>query len=199
MVGRPVVIVTIEGADQAGKGTQASMLARALRRRGTGCALFSLPDYTTPVGRVLAGLLAGRRDMRPQLVHTLMAANRWEILPRMERALESGRTVIMDRYYHSNVAYGMANGLRRAWLESLDAGLPRSDIVILLDSHHAESFRRKSTNRDRFERDAVFLGKVSRIYRQMARRGRWPTLDATAPREEIHARIMEIVSRRMRT
>ena len=192
------MIVAIEGADQAGKGTQAAMLARALRRQGTRCSLHSLPDYATPVGRVLEGLLAGRRGVSPQVVHALMSANRWEILPRIERALADGRVVVMDRYYHSNVAYGMANGLRRAWLESLDAGLPRSDIVILLDAHHAESFRRKSAGRDRFERDAAFLQRVSRIYRQMARRGRWPVIDASAPRAEIHARIMEVVGRRVR-
>lgn len=188
------MIVAIEGTDQAGKGTQAAMLARALRRRGTPCALFSLPDYATPVGRVLRSLLASRGEVRPQVIHALMSANRWEVLPRIERALSSGRLVIMDRYYHSNVAYGTANGLRRAWLESLDRGLPRSDIVILLDSGGAESLARKPAGRDRFERDAEFLGRVSRAYRRMARRGRWRVIDASLPRADIHAQVLRAVA-----
>ena len=191
------MIVALEGTDQAGKGTQAAMLARALRRRGTPCALFSLPDYATPVGRVLRSILGSRRAVPPQAIHALMSANRWEILPRLERALSSGRLAIMDRYYHSNVAYGTANGLRRAWLESLDAGLPRSDIVILLDSGGTESFRRKPARRDRFERDAEFLQRVSRAYRRMARRGRWLVIDASLPRDEIHAQVLRAVTRRL--
>lgn len=191
------MIVALEGTDQAGKGTQAAMLARALRRRGTPCALFSLPDYATPVGRVLRSTLASRRAVAPQVIHALMSVNRWEVLPRIERALSSGRLAVMDRYYHSNVAYGVANGLRRAWLESLDAGLPRSDIVILLDSGGAESLRRKPAGRDRFERDAEFLRRVSRVYRAMARRGRWLTIDASLPRAEIHSQVMKAVTRRL--
>jgi len=192
------MIVALEGTDQAGKGTQATLLARALRRRGTACSLLSLPDYATPVGRVLRSILASRREVRPQVIHALMSANRWEALPRIERALAAGRLVIMDRYYHSNVAYGAANGLRRAWLESLDAGMPRSDIVVLLDSRGAESFRRKPSGRDRFERDAEFLRRVSREYRRMARRGRWHVIDASLPREGIHAQVLGIVTRGLR-
>ena len=37
----------------------------------------------------------------------------------------------MNRYYHSNLVYGLANGMKQKWLENLDAGLPKADLVIL--------------------------------------------------------------------
>ena len=52
----------------------------------------------------------------------------------------------MNRYYHSNLVYGLANGLNQKWLESLDDGLPKADLVILLDVTQKESFSRIPRN-----------------------------------------------------
>lgn len=192
------LIITFEGTDQAGKKTQTAMLARKLRQAKLVTSTFNFPDYTTPVGRILKQMLVGHRNIPPQTIHCLMSANRWEVLPKINAAIARSSVIVMNRYYHSNIAYGMANGLKRPWLESLDAGLPRSDLVILLDSHHAESFRRKSHNRDKFERDADFLNKVSKVYRQIAKRSRWSIVDATLDRKIVHEQIMKIISRRLR-
>lgn len=52
----------------------------------------------------------------------------------------------MNRYYHSNLIYGLANGLKQSWLENLDVGLPKADLVILLDVTQKESFSRSPRN-----------------------------------------------------
>ena len=195
------MIIAIEGADQAGKATQARMLATALERHGLPTETFAFPDYATPVGRRikaslrLAGSAAGTgrpASAPPQLLHLLLAANRWEALPRIRTALDAGRTVLMNRYYHSNMVYGLARGMRRGWLGSLDAGLPESDLVIVLDVDPSESFRRKSAGRDGFERDAELLGRVRSLYRAEARRDRrrWKVVDAHGPRRAVHARVL---------
>ena len=201
LIGTPehlALIITLEGTDQAGKKTQVAMLVRALRKAKLSTATFSFPAYTTPVGRLLKASLVGRRQIPPQTIHCLMSANRWEMLPKITAAIDSKSVIVMNRYYHSNVAYGVANGLGRKWLESLDAGLPKSDLVILLDSHSTESFRRKSRNRDAFERDADFQARALKEYRRMARRGRWGIVDATQDRRAVHEDILKIVARRLR-
>ena len=58
----------------------------------------------------------------------------------------------MNRYYHSNIVYGVANGLKEKWLQELDADLPKSDLVIVLDASQSDSFLRKKSKRDRFEK-----------------------------------------------
>lgn len=194
------MIISIEGADQAGKATQAGLLAAALGRRGLSAAEFAFPDYGTPVGRQIRASLrragAGSGQPPPQLLHLLLAANRWEALPRIRAALDAGSVAVMNRYYHSNLVYGLARGMGRRWLQALDAGLPESDVVVVLDVDPSESFRRKSAGRDGFERDAALLGAVRSLYRAEARRDRrrWKVVDALGPRRAVHARVAAAVA-----
>ena len=205
------MLIVLEGGDQAGKATQARMLAASLENAGVGAAELGFPDYATPIGRRIRSLLRGApaataaspSPLPPQVLHLLLAANRWEALPRIRHALETGRAVVLDRYYHSNLVYGMAAGLDRRWLEGLDAGLPRPDLVIVLDMDPAESSRRKAAGRDRFESDAGLLGRVRSLYLGEARRARprWKVVDAAGSCEEVHARVLDaagpVVRRRL--
>lgn len=184
------MIVAIEGGDQAGKRTQAGMLSKELERRGASAKTLSFPQYRTPAGRQIRALLR-RRAPRPQLLHLLLAANRWECAEKIERASESCDYVILDRYVHSNVAYGAANGLDRAWLRSLDRGLPEPDVVVFLDVEFEEARARKRKNRDAFESDAGLARRVSAEYRRMARGPRWRRVDASKSRAEVHAAVLE--------
>ncbi|CAI9831081.1 MAG: AAA family ATPase [Nitrosopumilus sp.] len=188
------MIIAVEGADRAGKMTQSRMLAGALRRRGHGARVAHFPDYATPVGREIARWLRSRRERDPRLVHCLLAANRLE---RIQMLRGHSGVLVLDRYYHSNVAYGMANGLGRRWLEALDSQLPRADLVILLDIDPAESMRRRGGRRDRFESDARFLGRVCRAYRRLARDGRWRVIDASRDPADVHADVLAAALRRL--
>ena len=71
----------------------------------------------------------------------------------------------MNRYRESNLVYGLVNGLKLNWLENLDTGLPKSDLVIVLDVPQTESFKRKRLDRDRFEKNRAFSQKISKTYR----------------------------------
>ena len=99
------------------------MLARVLGARGMQVSTFSFPDYTTLVGKVIKNTLNGKHMPVPQVIHCLMSANRWEMAEKIRQAAKDNHVVIMNRYYHSNLVYGMANGLEESWLESLDEGL----------------------------------------------------------------------------
>jgi dTMP kinase len=103
----------------------------------------------------------------------------------------------MNRYYQSNLVYGLANGMKQKWLENLDAGLPKADLVILLDVSQKESFHRKKTNRDKFEKNKEFLKKISKIYRTTAKKKRWKIVDATKTKEEVHEEILKIFSKQI--
>jgi len=190
------LIIAIEGGDQAGKKTQAAMLGRALRKNGTRTRTFSFPDYSTPVGKEIQKYLSGKRRFPPQVIHCLLAANRWERLRDIQRAQEKNSVLIMNRYYQSNVVYGLVNKMSRPWLENLDRGLPRADLVILLDVTQAESFSRKKSNRDKFERDREFSRKITSMYRRVAKRRHWKIVNASGTREEVHLDIMRIVGKK---
>jgi len=141
------MIIVIEGGDQAGKLTQSTLLEKALKKRKIKTKLFHFPDYDTPIGKEIRKYLDGKRKFPPQVIHCLLAANRWEKVNEIKSAEEKNSVLIMNRYYHSNLVYGIANGMKTKWLESLDDGLPKADLVILLDITQKESFSRTPRNK----------------------------------------------------
>ena len=191
------MIIVIEGGDQAGKKTQTELLFKALKKRKIKATTFSFPDYTTPVGKEISKYLSGKRKFPPQTIHCLLAANRWEKLNEILKAQEKNSVLIMNRYYQSNLVYGLANGMKQNWLENLDAGLPKADLVILLDVSQQESFHRKKAHRDKFEKNKDLLKKISKIYRITAKKKRWKIVDATKSKEEVHQEILKIFSKKI--
>jgi len=191
------MIVTFEGGDQAGKKTQSALLAKKLKSMKIKAKLFSFPDYSTPIGKEIDKYLHGKRKFPPQTIHTLLSANRWEKAEEIKKAQEKNSVVIMNRYAESNLVYGLANGLKLPWLEGLDAGLPKSDLVIVLDVPQNESFKRKKQNRDKFEKNAKFSQTISRTYRKLAKKKRWKIIDATQSKNDVHQDIMRVFSKKI--
>jgi dTMP kinase len=191
------LIITFEGGDQAGKKTQSAMLQRKLRSAKLKTKLFSFPDYTTPIGKEIDRYLHGKRKYPAQAIHCLLAANRWERASDLQDANEKNSVIILNRYRESNLVYGITNGLKLAWLEKLDEGLPKSDLVIVLDVPQKESFARKKQNRDKFEKNKQFSNKISQGYRKLAKKKRWKVVDASQSKDEVHKDVMKIVAKKM--
>ena len=199
------MIIVIEGGDQAGKLTQSILLEKALKKRKIKTKLFHFPDYETPIGKEIRKYLDGKRKFPPQVIHCLLAANRWEKLDTILSAEEKNSVLIMNRYYHSNLVYGLANGLKQKWLESLDEGLPKADLIILLDVTQRESFSRtpqnkiggKKMKRDKFEKNKEFSTKISSLYRTVAKKKHWKIIDATLSKEKVHEEILKTFSKKL--
>ena len=191
------MIVVFEGGDQAGKKTQSALLEKKLKSAKIKTKIFSFPDYSTPIGKEISKYLYGKRKFPPQVIHCLLAANRWEKLDDIKKAQQKNSVVIMNRYRESNLVYGMVNGLKTDWLENLDIGLPKSDLVIVLDVPQSESFTRKKVNRDKFEKNKDFSKKISKMYRNMAKKNKWKIVDATKSKHEVHEDIMKIFGKKI--
>lgn len=189
------MIIVLEGFDQAGKGTQSKLLAKALKARKLKCKIFSFPNYSTPIGKEIKHYLSGQRKFPPQVIHCLLAANRWEKSKEIEDALSKDYVLIMNRYYQSNLVYGITNGLELEWLSNLDAGLPKENLVIVLDVKPKESFDRKKIQRDKFEKDKEFAQKIIRTYRTLAKELGWEIVNASQTKSQVHKDVMEVVLR----
>ena len=193
------MIIVIEGGDQAGKKTQSELLTKALKSRKLKTKLFSFPDYSTPIGKKIEKYLNGKHKFPPQLIHCLLSANRWEKLEEIKRAISNNSVLVMNRYYHSNLVYGIANGLPASWLEHLDEGLPKADLVIVLDVKQKDAFKRKKQKRDKFEKNKIFSKKISSTYRKIAKEKKWKLVDASLPKEQVHKAIMRIIAKKLLT
>jgi dTMP kinase len=186
-------IIVIEGIDQAGKYTQSNLLQSNLLQSGNVCTIMDFPDYTTPIGQEIRAFLDSNRNDTLETEHLLMSANRWEKKNDIESLIESGTVIIMNRYYQSNLVYGVSNGLNLKWLLNLDKGLPKEDVVIILEVNPNTSYQRVPGNRDAFETDRKLLTKVHKNYRKLARQFKWKVINGERVSGEVHDDIMKIV------
>lgn len=173
------ILIGIEGIDAVGKKTQASILSSWLRSRGHTTRTVSFPDYETTLGKEIKSFLLGTRDYPPEVRHMLFAANRWEKKDELESILSRTGIVIVNRYSESNLAYGVANGLKLEWLANLETGLPKPDTVIVLDAPLAALYSRRGPNQDAYERNSDLQERTRSVYLKLAGDFGWKVVNAT--------------------
>jgi dTMP kinase len=187
------LLIAFEGLDQSGKQTQAEGLRDRLVGLGRVARLLSFPAYETPIGAEIRQALAGAREWGADVMQLLYIANRYEAKPRIEQELAAGTVLICDRYLASSIAYGASQGLDPSWLIDVQTHLPRPDITVLLDIAPDVSARRKTKDRDTYERDLALLGRVRESYLGQARAPGWVLLDADRDRAAVAADVFAAV------
>jgi dTMP kinase len=190
-------IIVIEGTDKAGKTSQSRMLAETLKVSGKVCVILDFPDYTTPIGMEIKAFLEGKRDYLPEVKHLLFSANRWEKKKEIESMLENGTIIVMNRYWQSNLVYGVANGMDINWLLRLDKGLPKGDIVLVILVNPSISAKRAEMQ-DAFESDPQLAAKAYKNYLKFAKQYRWKVIDGSKSKEQVHQEITKIIRKELK-
>jgi len=161
--------------------------------------LVSFPDYETPIGREIKAFLSGERKYPNEVQHLLFAANRWEKYRELQSHLRAGETIIVNRYTQSNLAYGSAKGLGATWLANLENGLPKADLVIVLDASPTSlRSRRAETRKDDYEKSPDLQSKARMAYKALARKMNWKLVDADGSMADVQARVLFAVRRALK-
>lgn len=129
------ILVTIEGIDGVGKSSQAALLSQFLRSKGYD--VVELKEPTDGVwGKKIKHLSKKGRDVSPKEECQWFLQDRVEDVEKnINPALNSGKIVIMDRYYYSNMAYQGALGLNVKKIQQENEKFsPIPDLVIILDA-----------------------------------------------------------------
>lgn len=132
--------IAFEGGEGAGKTTQITRLAQALRARGETVVVTREPGGTPGAEEIRALFVqgaTGRWTVETDVL--LVCAARADHVARLIRpALEAGQTVLCDRFVHSTLAYqGHGKGVAMETLLSLHAfatGDLWPDTVLWLDA-----------------------------------------------------------------
>jgi dTMP kinase len=188
------LLIAFEGLDQSGKQTQAEMLRDRLKEDGRKSRLVSFPDYGTSIGEEIARALAGERDYDADVMQLLYIANRYERKADLTRWLDGGLILVSDRYQASSVAYGEAFGLDPVWLTDMQRFLPAASLTILLDIAPETAAKRKSSDRDKYERDLAMLERVRRSYQRQAAAQQWVVLDGERPKDAVATDVFNAVT-----
>ena len=167
-------LIVIEGTDSSGKQTQADLLCKRLNEDGIKAARSRFPDYDTPTGRIIGECLLGKdgrsffedfNQIPPKVAALYYAADRAYNIDKINKLLDDGVNVILDRYVESNMAYQAAkfsdikdkiNTL--LWMEQLEFNLldlPRPDKVIFL--YLPYEYRMDKSEKNAYLKDAEMV------------------------------------------
>ena len=183
----------IEGLDGAGKSTQLRLLADWYKKRGIACETLHFPRTNSPffgqlIARFLRGELGNLNEVDPYVVAMLYAGDRRDAAGLLNKWLSEGKTILLDRYVYSNIAFQCAKlddakGQKqlRNWIYDLEFNyfkIPKPTASIFLDVPFNFTESRLTSNRkgddreylngnvDIHEEDLGFQRRVREVYLQ---------------------------------
>ncbi|XP_065840738.1 thymidylate kinase-like [Oscarella lobularis] len=181
-------LIVLEGCDRSGKSTQCRKLAEGLKNAGKSVELMQFPNRTTEIGSVISRYLEKKIELHDAAIHLLFSANRWEMANRMKSMLESGTTLVVDRYAYSGIAFtGAKQKFSLDWCRQSDRGLPKPDLVIYLDLPPHVAKTRADYGDERYEKEE-FQRKVAECYEKL-REDDWKIINADQSVDSLHESI----------
>jgi len=139
-----------EGLDRSGKSTQSKLLAKTLEEAGP-VKWMCFPNRATPTGMLIDMYLRRMIELPDETIHLLFSANRWESAISIVETLNSGTSIVCDRYAFSGVAYTAAKGLDLSWCQTPDIGLPVPDGVFFMHIDASVGKSRAGFGDERYE------------------------------------------------
>ncbi|KAJ2610169.1 Thymidylate kinase [Coemansia sp. RSA 1365] len=192
-MGRRGLFILFEGCDRSGKTTQSTRLVEALIESGTKAKLVKFPDRTTTIGKMIDEYLTQKTQLDDHAIHLLFSANRWEAMDQMRADLESGTTLVVDRYAFSGVAFSAAKRLGLKWCKAPDVGLIAPDHVFFLDIHPDDAAKRPGYGEELYEKSQLQLEVRAKFFTIMDKS--WTVIDALKDVDQIHNQIMTLTKR----
>lgn len=205
------MFVTFEGGEGCGKSTQIRLFERYLKENNFEYILSREPGGTPLSEKIRALLLEDKGEMSAKTEFLLFSSARVEHVEKVIKpALDEGKLVVLDRFYHSSYAYqGYAGNLDLKDIEAITefaiSGC-KPDLVFLLDISYEDGMARKSRdeklkNLDRIEsKGKAYHDAVRRGYLTLAERenDKFVVIDATKSAEEISKIIISEFEKRLR-
>jgi dTMP kinase len=191
-------LIAVEGIDGAGKTTLAEGLARALPE----VVVLREPGGAVVSERIRELVADPALEVDPRAEALLYAAARAQLVAeKLRPLLDSGRTVVLDRYVDSSLAYqgaGRALGVDAvAAVNRFATGGLAADLTLYLRVPPEVGAARRN-GEDRLERAGeAFFAAVVEAYDALAdaARDRYVVLDGTEPPDAVLASALTVMKR----
>ncbi len=179
--------IVLEGPDGVGKTVQAKRLAISLREKGLDVVETREPTNLSPVGPLIRSLLATPmvHGLDWRAMSMLFSADRaWHVENIIQPALDTGQTVVCDRYYLSTAIYqtarlwveatkSNANDAPSAfdlfrvageWIMEINQWCPVPDLTLILHSVHAVERLKARGAQSAYDSDSGLQAVVASLY-----------------------------------
>lgn len=162
-------LIILDGIDGCGGETQTRILKERLETEGKKVKLFSFPNYDRPIGKLLDNYLNSSYEMDGDALALIYYADFVDSRRKIQKALDEGFIILCDRYLTSTITYQGIQGVNIPHIISLTEkfAIPKPDIAIYLSISPETSAKRKFAekgNLDRYEKDLIFLNRVTKKY-----------------------------------
>jgi dTMP kinase len=190
------VLIVLDGIDGTGKTTQAKRLLAALRKKGADAVYFREPS-DSKFGLEIKRKAVIADSLTPEEELDLFQKDRKENVDKnLKPALQQKKTVVLDRYYFSTIAYQGARGIDPEMIRHQNESfVVKPDLVFILDIIPQKGLDRIAISREKmdkhFERED-YLIKVREIF-QSFRGKNIHHIDASRPEADIYKDIEKIV------
>lgn len=179
------MFLTVEGIEGSGKSTLIERLAKRFREKGNDVVTTREPGGT-PAGDAIRAIFLDQNLSVDPLTEAFLvnAARAQHVADVIRPALESGQTVLCDRFTDSTLAYqGYGRGLDLQMLRDLckaATGNLQPDFTLLIDLPVALARTRMKADPDRIERqDDAFHQRVRMGFLALAQLPHHRILDGT--------------------
>lgn len=163
-------VISFEGLDKSGKHSAMDFASELLEQKGYSVYKLSFPQYDTPIGQLIRQYLTNQLELTPKAFELLLAADKVNSSNKLNELLTQYDFILIDRYVHSQVAYGLQN-VSYGYLSTLLSGVVLPDLVIYMDVDVDVSMSRQGEHgdNDKYESNAELLKAVKTNYDQMYR------------------------------
>ncbi|WP_276576051.1 dTMP kinase [Oceanirhabdus seepicola] len=204
------LFITLDGCEGTGKTTQVELLNKYLKDRGINCINTREPGGIDISEQIREVILNKENTAMDSVTEAMLyaASRRQHMVERVIPALESGITVLCDRFIDASLVYqGYSRGIgidevMKINEPAIEGYMP--DLTILLDIEPAVGLKRIHSNENReinrLDLEGIaFHEKVREGYMLIAKQypQRIKTVDASGCIEDVHKKIIEVIENRL--
>jgi dTMP kinase len=213
-------LITLEGADGSGKGTQFQLLIDYCKTHNISFETMDFPRYEGSffgalAGRMLKGDFGSAQSTAAELAVLPFACDRWLLKNDLLNWLQEGKLVISNRYTASSAVYQAARlPIEKqheflTWVYKLEQeviGLPKEDLVLfchiplsvaqtLVDHKESRAYL-GDKKRDINEESEPIQQNAEALYNALSKQSHWRTIecmqgDVLRKPDEIHKDIVD--------
>lgn len=190
-------VISFEGLDKSGKHSAMDFASELLEQKGYSVYKLSFPQYDTPIGQLIRQYLTNKLELTPKAFELLLAADKVNSSNKLNELFTQYDFILIDRYVHSQVAYGLQNA-SYGYLSTLLSGVVLPDLVIYMDVDVNVSMSRQGEHgdNDKYESNAELLKAVKTNYDQMYRlkQDLFAKVDANKSFESVNVQLTNIIN-----
>lgn len=169
--------ITLYGINNIGKSTQAQILTERLIGAGYNAEFLKYPNYSVePSGKFLDSVLrgSGEQKISEDELQMWFVLNRYQFQPEIEKKLSEGKILVVEDYIGTGIAWGVAKGLDRKWLEAINENLIKENLAIMLYGKRHVSAKEPSHIH---EQNDTLIEKCRLVHEDLAKRYGWKKVE----------------------